>query len=117
MPEEDIFAEPKEPVFKERWREHEIICPYCGHEFSDSYECAHRECFEEECPECEKKFHVNVITEVFFTSTPDCKRNGQEHKFTEESQRDFHNRISYHRKCLVCDHYECRLKGDPEFDD
>lgn len=41
----------------------EIVCPYCGHRYSDSwtfFEDDFRNTFEEECRRCERVFHVSA---------------------------------------------------------
>ena len=53
----------------------EIVCPYCGHRYEDSYECGHSYGYEkstrddeisgsvEECRECGTKFRIYGIEE------------------------------------------------------
>ena len=46
----------------------EIVCPYWGNVNSDSWEL--RQSGDVECDLCEKEFHVEVETEITFTSKP-----------------------------------------------
>ncbi len=50
----------------------EIICPYCGYEFSDSWEYNRRmeggDSTELECPECDKKFTATMDIEITYKS-------------------------------------------------
>ena len=43
----------------------EITCPYCGYEFSDSWEHSDG---EQECPDCERKFEVERNTSITYSS-------------------------------------------------
>ena len=56
---------------KEREIEHqytsEIVCPYCGHEHSDSWELNH-DSGEFECYECEKEFHYERSITVDYST-------------------------------------------------
>jgi len=47
-----------------------IVCPYCGHEHTDSWLEDPREDFrhEWECEECEKEFTVSVHLEMTYSS-------------------------------------------------
>jgi len=47
--------------------EDDIICPYCGYKFQDSWEFGDNE--EADCPECENSFDVEVIREIKYTTT------------------------------------------------
>ena len=47
----------------------EIVCPYCGHEFSDSWESLYGiEEAELECWECERPFKAYREVEVTYTT-------------------------------------------------
>jgi hypothetical protein len=50
----------------------EVVCPYCGFEFGDSYELFEfnfRDYIEGlECDECKKEFNVERCVEVTFNS-------------------------------------------------
>ena len=45
-----------------------ITCPWCGHEESDSWEFEGEYDDAHECTECGKKFILEVLTEVTYTS-------------------------------------------------
>jgi hypothetical protein len=50
----------------------EIVCPYCGHEFMDSWEL--QEDGEMDCYECNKKFNYAINRSVdYSTSKISCK--------------------------------------------
>ena len=57
----------------------EETCPYCGYEFSDSWELP--DDGEDECPECGKKFYYNRNVSVSYECSKDCTLNGEEHDF------------------------------------
>ena len=44
----------------------EIVCPWCGYETGDSWECSDEG--EEECPECQKKFNYSRNIQVSYSS-------------------------------------------------
>ena len=48
----------------------EIVCPYCGYEYIDSWEINQDSTFweEEECPECDKVFEVERNIEVTYVT-------------------------------------------------
>ena len=45
----------------------EIVCPYCGYEFSDSWDF-NRDSEEIDCPECEKTFEYFREVEVKYVT-------------------------------------------------
>lgn len=45
----------------------ELTCPYCGEEFTDSWELADED-DEMECYECGKRFTYERVTEISYTS-------------------------------------------------
>ena len=48
----------------------EIVCPYCGYKFHDSWDYGSQdECFEVDCGECEKTFDVYRDISVTYCST------------------------------------------------
>jgi hypothetical protein len=53
----------------------EIVCPKCGYEFSDSWECGgNSEDWGTRCDECETDFRVSRHIEVTYsTRLPDAK--------------------------------------------
>jgi DNA-directed RNA polymerase subunit RPC12/RpoP len=47
--------------------EDEINCPYCNHEYIDSWDYSeNEECLD--CEECGRKFDIEVITEIKYTT-------------------------------------------------
>lgn len=52
----------------EQSRKEEITCPWCGYEDSDSWEFEGEYDDAYECPECGKKFILEVHTEITYTS-------------------------------------------------
>lgn len=48
----------------------EIICPYCGYEFSDSGEFSDES--KEECPECYNEFFQERIVDVSYSTEKIC---------------------------------------------
>lgn len=48
------------------WHEREVICPWCGYKYTDSWEMSDG---EHECPECEQKFVLEIETEVYYTTS------------------------------------------------
>lgn len=103
---------------KEIWKydEREITCPYCGYEYSDSWECGRDEdeySDNEECPECGKIFHWIRHIDVSYESRGLCAENKVDHDwegFDFISEKDG-SRVKG-RKCSCCDTYEFD-KEDP----
>jgi len=93
----------------EAFARREITCPYCGYEFSDSWE--HHgldndgDSQEEECPECEKKFHVKLDISHDYTSHGLCEENKEEHDW-ESFDHTTDGKRCKGRKCLTCGKYE-----------
>jgi hypothetical protein len=55
-----------------------IVCPYCGHEQSDSWEiCGDRNDGETDCGECEKKFSYSRDFTVNYTTHKSACLNGE----------------------------------------
>lgn len=49
----------------------EIVCPYCGHRYEDSYECGgNDEYLEEECEDCGREFYVTRIIDISYDTKP-----------------------------------------------
>jgi DNA-directed RNA polymerase subunit RPC12/RpoP len=47
----------------------EIVCPYCGYKFSDSWEYAGPDGFwDVTCHKCERAFNVTANMEITYTS-------------------------------------------------
>lgn len=96
----------------EKYGENEITCPYCGYEFSDSWEYR-QECDEEECCECGKKFHWSRNVSVDYTSKPDCKLNGEEHVMSDWEY--FDHTDSWGDRCFGRKK-ECEVCGETEYE-
>lgn len=71
---DDLFCSEK---CKEHWYlmldhernfESDVVCPYCGHTHSDSWECDDDDEFV--CNNCNRPFKMEVHTEITYTSTP-----------------------------------------------
>ena len=63
--------------------ESEVTCPYCKHQFSDSWE-HHWEDGEGdtvECDKCGKKFDVVMCVTVDYRSHQNCALNGEAHEW------------------------------------
>lgn len=88
-----------------------IVCPYCGYTFEDSWEFD-GECDNEDCPECEKAFSWSRSVTIDYSTTKLCKENGKEHDFSEwlyhESWTSMGKQYSefYARHCKECNHVE-----------
>lgn len=83
----------------------EIVCPYCGNEFSDSWEISpsDEELGLQQCDECEKEFYatrnitVDYVTEKANYGT--CKHCGKENVVVE----NYHSSCgSYEGLCVSC---------------
>ena len=94
----------------------EIVCPYCGYEYGNSWEYDD-ECGELECDECGKKFHYNRNVTVDYSTSCDCTENSDKHNWSEweylESNEDvltkeLHEEVNdfYMRTCTKCDEQE-----------
>lgn len=93
----------------ERYKENEITCPYCGYEFQDSWSYGLN--FDgdeiiEDCPECEKKFHVNSCVNVTYTTTGLCKENNENHNWIYFDNPVKGEENCKGRNCLTCGKYE-----------
>lgn len=72
----------KQPSWTEHQYTDEIVCPYCGYEFRDSweYDGADGEDNETECGECGKEFTYErslTVQYLTFTSEEDCEHEGR----------------------------------------
>lgn len=65
-----MSAAKKAPEPESQYCKDQIVCPYCLHEFSDSWEVCSGDSAEVQCPECEKLFEVNSDHAVSYTSSP-----------------------------------------------
>ena len=64
--------------------QHDLECPYCGHDIEicndDGHGCSEDEIYQEQCPACEKIFtFTTYIVFSYEASKSDCL-NGGEHK-------------------------------------
>lgn len=69
----------------------DIMCPYCNHEVSDSYEYNDYSDENIECPECGEEFYLEVYTEInYSTSKVDCTglTPSKEHEYDEPTYLD-----------------------------
>lgn len=59
----------------------EIICPYCGYQFQDSYE--HGEYSDNilECGDCEKNFSFEKNISVSYSTSKHCESNNITHNW------------------------------------
>lgn len=81
--------------------ENEIQCPYCGYEFSDSWEYGEGES-EIYCDECGNTFHYYGEIELNQRIAKDCELNNEEHNF-----QPYYKELE---KCTKCG--SSRLKGN-----
>ena len=90
----------------------EIVCPYCGYEFSNSWEYD-GECGEDQCSECDKYFQWTRNVSVDYSTSHACEKNKEEHEWSEWIYADYtdetkHNEVEdyYFRYCEQCGKYE-----------
>ena len=89
----------------------EIVCPYCGHEKTNSWEYDGDD-GEIECDECGMKFAYVRNVSVDYSTSKLCKENGKEHQWGEWGYHESweSNGIQYgefwHRTCKVCSQIE-----------
>lgn len=73
----------------------EVVCPYCGHEYSDCRD------FDDEgemqCYECDKIFWISQHVSISYSTSKLCEENKTEHVW-----RDSENRPGEYRHCDVC---------------
>jgi len=75
----------------------EIVCPYCGYKFRDSWEMGANG--EPECPECGKMFSFTTDVTVLYISERDCALNQIEHEWSLDRTLRHRNM----EKCANCD--------------
>ena len=51
----------------------EIVCPYCGYKFSDSWELNDSSGIVQECHGCEKPFTLEVDFDVTYSTEKNCR--------------------------------------------
>jgi len=67
--------------------EPEIVCPYCGCVFTDSWE--HSESDEDvECEDCEKHFSLDVQVDVKYSTTKNCAINEEAHNYVKTGETE-----------------------------
>ena len=64
----------------------EIVCPYCGHEFSESYEFS-GDSGEEECYECGKEFEYHRHIEVTYCTYEITEEMKEKKRIRKEQHR------------------------------
>lgn len=80
----------------------EIVCPYCGHEQSDSWELKHNE-GEDFCGSCEKKFtYIRDISVSYSTKQCSCLNGESPHNLKKLYVWNGKNKM----KCRECSHEE-----------
>ncbi len=77
----------------------EVVCPYCGYEFSDSYEFGDSD-GDIECDECEKLFYFYPETTVTYSTQRDCKLNNREHQWKDQRLMNSGSTLQH---CSHCD--------------
>ena len=86
----------------------EIVCPWCGYEFSDSWEWSDYE-EDVECHKCGKLFYYERILTVEYKTTRErCKNKGCEMALKKmygnnPSVSDRHGNVTVWQ-CRICDH-------------
>lgn len=68
----------------------EIVCPYCGYEYSECYEFSEDD-DEILCDQCDKIFSYSRHMEVTYTTTKCCVQNKQEHIWSEPNVPHMYN--------------------------
>jgi len=100
----------------------EIVCPHCGHEFSDSWEYD-EESGEIECYECGLKFDYSRNVSVDYSTWFECPDVGKEHDWGEWSYREVDTQVLieelveqvedfYMRICKTCEKNEFMSLAD-----
>ena len=74
----------------------EVVCPYCGYQFRDSWEFAE---YEDDIPcyECEKHFSIESHISRSFSTRKLCTENQAQHVW-----KDSRTRPGEYRHCGVC---------------
>lgn len=85
----------------------EIVCPWCGYEFSDSWELGNGgECTElEECPNCEKEFYASRIVTVEYSTSKAtygiCSNCGKDDVVLESQKSSFNSYCDLCQDCII----------------
>ena len=83
----------------------ELVCPYCKHQFQDSFELSDED-EDFECYNCKKKFMMYREVSVDYKAVPDCELNGATHHYEKFSERT--------SICSVCDKYTLKKTSTPQ---
>ena len=84
----------------------EIVCPYCGHEFSDSWEYIKQNEGIIDCQDCRKAFYLKVNQSVdYSTKKVPCANDEDEHNWSKWTSYGQTNETRY---CKECDKREYR---------
>lgn len=102
--------------------EKNIKCPYCDHEWEDSWEFTDDE-GTHECHECGKEFNVSRDIDITYsTSRIDCEENGIKHDYKYESslviKRDYKDKLWTDRQKQDWEYIkimECSICGDKQY--
>ena len=89
---------------------HEIVCPYCGYEHTDSDAMVDDDYYTSQkikCERCEKKFMVETIkTTQYYSAKADCLNGTADHDW-DDWYRPLPRGFQY-RRCKVCNQKESR---------
>lgn len=84
----------------------DIECPYCEHEFDicndDGYGCDPSKLYEEECPECEKKFYFRSEVRLEYEAQPSCRETGECQFCTNYSWDEIKKQQHKFEQCEMC---------------
>lgn len=95
----------------------EIVCPWCGYEYSDSWECS--EYGEEECPDCYNPFSYNRDVSVSYSTTREKCKDSCNYELNQEKMRNpyhYNDKNWCLWKCTVCNDEITKtgpIKGEP----
>lgn len=79
----------------------EIVCPYCAHEFSDSYELIDSDGDEVGCDNCDKLFTLSVDHGVTYsTKRIDCGDDTHDWQEAESMQRSQYTADRYNAEAF-----------------
>lgn len=90
----------------------EVVCPYCGYQFMDSWEFGDKH-QDVDCPECGKKFHLTVDVSVTYSTDADCEINEEEHDWVDG---DHQLASTFVQKCSKCDNMNFLPKPGEELE-
>jgi DNA-directed RNA polymerase subunit RPC12/RpoP len=77
----------------------EVVCPYCGFEYGDSYEffTGCHENSEAQCEGCNKYFAMTRNVSVDYSTSKMCDKNKEEHEY-----KDFEYKGEKYQVCQKC---------------